>query len=388
MISAVLALPRYRIIDRYVLRQFVWNFLACLMIMSALYTIFDVFTNLDQFMEYADKHGRLAALLARFFLFRTLAFFDTASGILAVIAGMFTLTWLQRTNEITALTAAGISKLRIAAPVIFAAGVIALISAANRELVLPNYIDDLGRDTKDLTGDSAQVLRPRYDQKSSILFRGQHTVAKDQKIESPNFLLPDGLNRYGRQLVAESAYYQPATDARPSGWLLRKVSEPADFVHKPSLIDGEGERVILTPMDADWLEPGDCFLISDMTFEQLAGGKAWLRFSSTATLIEALRNESLDFGADVRVSIHARVVRPFLDVILLMLGLPLVLSRENRNVFISAGLCLVLVAVFVIVVLGSQALGKAVFLAPDLACWLPVIIFVPITALMSKQLST
>ena len=88
-------------------------------------------------------------------------------------------------------------------------------------------------------------------------------------------------------------------------------------------------------------------MVSNVTFDLLTDGLA-SQFASTAQLIAGLRNPSVDFGADVRVEIHSRIVHPFLDVTLLFLGLPLVLTRENRNVFLAIGLCLLVVTVFVL----------------------------------------
>ena len=56
-----------------------------------------------------------------------------------------------------------------------------------------------------------------------------------------------------------------------------------------------------------------------------------------------MRNPSLNFQSDVRVEIHARLVRPLLDMTLLFLGLPLIVARESRNVFIAMGICMALI---------------------------------------------
>ena len=95
--------------------------------------------------------------------------------------------------------------------------------------------------------------------------------------------------------------------------------------------------MLLTPRDYPWLKPGECFVVSDVSFEHLEAADNWRQFSSTAELIRGLRNRSLDFGADERLAIHARIVQPLLDVTLLFLGLPLVLSRSKRNVFLAIG---------------------------------------------------
>ena len=47
-----------------------------------------------------------------------IAFFDRMSGVLTLIAVMFTVTWIQRHQEMTALLAAGISRRRVLRPVL------------------------------------------------------------------------------------------------------------------------------------------------------------------------------------------------------------------------------------------------------------------------------
>ena len=137
--------------------------------------------------------------------------------------------------------------------------------------------------------------------------------------------------------------------------------------------------MLITPHDAPgWLRPGQCFLASDVEFDQLTSGNTIRQLSSTAQLIRGLRNPSLNYGPDVRVAIHARIVQPLLDVTLLLLGLPLVVSRESRNVFIAMGICMAVTTAFTLVVIGSQYLGSLSWiLNPAQAAWLPLVIFVP-----------
>jgi lipopolysaccharide export system permease protein len=75
-----------------------------------------------------------------------------------------------------------------------------------------------------------------------------------------------------------------------------------------------------------------------------------------------------------------------LDITLVFLGLPLVLSRSNRNVFLAIGMCLLLVAAFSLVVLGCRYLGAGYWFEPSLAAWLPLMIFVPCAVALSQPL--
>ena len=68
---------------------------------------------------------------------------------------------------------------------------------------------------------------------------------------------------------------------------------------------------------------------------------------------------------------------PLADLTLLFLGLPLVLSRQSRNVFIAMGLSAAVSFAFMIVVFGFQQLGTIYVISPALAVWLPLMLFVP-----------
>src|SRR5438876_12008553 len=149
------------IIDRYLVRQFLQLFAMCYVSLAGLYTVIDAFTNLDSFLEFAEKKGNLAAIMLRFYAFRWVAFLDVTSGVLALVAAMFTITLFQSRNEMTALLAAGVAKRRICLPIIAAAVAISLLAAGARELVLPRYAKELGQTPKDLAGNAtAQAISP------------------------------------------------------------------------------------------------------------------------------------------------------------------------------------------------------------------------------------
>ena len=373
-----------RIIDRYLLRQFLWTFVICYVRLTGLYIVLDAFTNLEEFLRYAHKGGGVLAMMASHYSYRGIWFFDKFAGLLTLIAAMFTVTWIQRHNEMTALMSAGVSRVRVVAPVIGAAMVIAILAAANRELVIPRFREQLTRRPKDLVGEVAQNLHSQNDNRTGILFRGKATFADKKRIEKPDFLLPTSLSDYGRLLVAENAFYKPPEENRPGGYLLDKVKKPKHLDTQPSL-ELNGEPVIITPHDApDWLRPDQCFVASDVRFEQLTNAEAWRQYSSTADLIAGLHNPSLGYRAEARVAVHSRLVQPFLDVTLLFLGLPLVLRRGDRNVFIAIGIAAVVVAVFMLVVMASHYLGSASSLSPAFAAWVPLVLFVPVAVAMSE----
>jgi lipopolysaccharide export system permease protein len=272
-------------------------------------------------------------------------------------------------------------------PLLIAAIVVSLLGVANREFVIPHVRDELTRDTKDLGGNQTRDLEPRFDGRTDILIGGEKTVAAEQRIIKPTFVLPAALARYGKRLVAKNAFYQGATTEHPSGYLLEGVSAPRNIDRLASLTL-DGEPVIITPKDANWLKPGQVFVVSQVRFQLLASGSAWRNYASTSELIAELGSPSTDLGADVRVAVHSRLMQPLMDGTLLMLGLPLMFSRKNRNLFLSFGICLLVAVAFSLVTLACQSLGGLNLLRPTLAAWLPILIFLPVAVAMSHSLRT
>ena len=375
-----------RIIDRYLLRQFLNTFLICFFSLSGLIIVFDAFTNIEAFMNCA-KGSQLLKLMVGYYAFRPIIVFDQTCSVITLMAAMFTVTWFQRHNEMTALMAAGISRIRILAPVIVAAIAILVLAAVNREAVMPRFRMEMSRQPGDLGHDAIDEIWQQRDNRTDVLIGGKVLYLNQQRIEAPNFAMPPGLRNYGQQLTADNAFFRAPAGDRPGGYLLEWEQPPKNLVGQPSL-EFEGQKVLITPRDAAWLQPNQCFLVSGVPFEQLRpnGGDSFRTFASTGQLIASLRNRSFDFGADIRVAIHARIVKPFLDVALFFLGLPLVASRSSRNVFLAMGLCIGVVSFFSMAVIGFQQLGTIELLSPAFAAWAPLFLFVPAAVAMAEPL--
>jgi lipopolysaccharide export system permease protein len=372
-------------IDRYILRQFLKVLLVCFLSLTGLFVVIDVFSNLDEFLGMAARHGGLPALLCEYYGARSLTFFDRTSGLMGLMAAAFVATHLVRSNELPALLAAGIPKIRVVAPLLGAAMVVSLLAAVNREAFIPPLRDKLMRNAQDWEGSAEKKLDPRYDNRTDVLINGHHTLAAEQCIVHPTFRRQPEMGQFGAQLMAGKAYYRPPGEGHPGGYLLCGVQQPKGLAEIPSFCLDK-TPVVLSPSDTPWLEADQCFVVSEITFEQLAAGSAWRQFSSTAELIAGLRNPSLDFAADVRVAVHARLLQPLLDMTLVCLGLPVVLARQNRNVFVAAGMCLLIVAVFILIVLACHAAGHSYLISPALAAWCPLLILAPFARLSMQGL--
>ena len=74
--------------DRYLLRFFIKVLLICLVSITGLYIVIDVFNNLDEFLGYGREEGSLLAVLVDYYGARVPWFFNMMSPLLTLIAAV------------------------------------------------------------------------------------------------------------------------------------------------------------------------------------------------------------------------------------------------------------------------------------------------------------
>jgi len=375
------------LIDRYVLGLYLKALIMSFLVLAGMYMLVDVFANLEEHVSNAAGYKLgIVGSLSDYYGPRFLWVFDKTAGILAASAAIFAVTWMQGTQELTAMLAAGISPARVLRPILFCTLIVAGLGVANREVWLPSFRSQLARNAQDWRGDKEKNCTPQFDPRTDVLISGKKTIGKEKRIEAPYFrLLAPEFAVWGRQVTADNAWYMPAEAGRPAGYLLAGVKQPVNLANLGSL-SIQGEPVLLSPRDTPWLKPGECFVVSVVTFEQFSLGTSWRQNLSTQELVAGLKNRSLQSGADILVTLHGRFVKPLLDIVLVFLGLPLVLGRASRNIFVAGGICLGLMGAFFIVSLVCQGMGNNFLLRPTLAAWMPLMIFAPIAFTVARPL--
>ena len=378
-----------KLIDRYVFMLFARVFMISFVCLTGVYIVGDFVNNLNEFIDIANAQGGMHKALWNYYGARMPMCFEVFGRVVALIAAIFAVTWLQRHNEMTALMAAGLSRWRIITPLLVGVALISGLGAANREFVLPQLKNKLSQSAQDLVGNASADIQPRYDQTTNILIKGKGIILKEQTIVEPDFALPLELTDVARKITGEKAVRLAKNQQHPAGYLVSNVKspDPQMLAATPS-IAMNGRPTILTSHDHAWLEANQCFIVSDVAVSQLSDGRSWRQFASTPALIKAVRNPSLDLGADVSVTIHSRIIQPVLDITLFFLGMPVVLSKETRNVFIAIGSCLLVVTVFFVVVMTFQTFGNSYLIGPAQAVWYPLMILIPWAAASSNPLRT
>jgi len=235
-----------KIIDRYVFALFLRVFIICCACLTGIYVMGDFIENLDDFIDASKTNGGLFRVMGAYYLGRVPWFLDMISRVAALISGVFAVTWLQRNNEMTALMAAGISRWRVLRPVVVGVVTIAVLSALNREAIMPQLRDQLSQDIEDWSGKRGAPITPQFDYYSDVLLDGKEALARQKRIIEPEFRLPRNMAHFSHHLKAQAGVRQRATKDHPEGvWTLPPTLRLKDVDREKYVAIGESDRFTL-----------------------------------------------------------------------------------------------------------------------------------------------
>jgi lipopolysaccharide export system permease protein len=395
-----------KILDRYVLVSFLKNYLISFMVLVGMYVVLDMVFNFDELANLKTKSADsgfesvLSSIgnIADFYAHQAFLFFVHLSGIIPVVAAAFTLMRLSRFNELTAVLAAGVPLLRVAMPIIIAGVIVNGLMIADQEIVIPRIMHKLTRDHDDLTRSDAKAfdIRGMQDNYGALLYAGRFTPPAEGRAATMEVV----------DIIERAEVDRPARDAQGNP-TTRKVREAAAHIsadkavwHPPAeawvLTNGLRVTNLGETEEPSHTEPVDVYK-SNVTPEEVAlyhSGK-WVELLSTSRIDELIaRPGSYGQASLMRVK-HWRFTMPVMNVILLLLAIPCVLTREPGTLKTAATKCLILTGLGMgSIFLSQQLAGQPPSdpqwqqLWPVLMAWLPIFVFFPIGVFLLDRVKT
>ncbi|MGE3818207.1 MAG: LptF/LptG family permease [Isosphaeraceae bacterium] len=372
-----------RILDRQRYWAFLKAYLICFTALVGLYVVIDAFSNVDEFMKRAKGTEQLFKVMGRYYLVHMSEFYDRLFGVISMMAAIFTVTWMQRNNELLAMLAAGISTQRVIRPVIVSAVFVSVFAVLNQEIVMPGLAEELQKSHADDGTMKVQVYG-RYDA-NGVYLHGTEADRDASTVQGFNATFPADVFGSLRELEAAQARHIPATDTSSplnEGWLLRgarlqNLTDDDSLLNSGVLVKLDDTTGFPKPIgDLPELGRESYFLKSGIGFEALTRKRQWYQYAPTVDLLRGLTDPANEpEKSEIALFLHVRLLRPLLSITLLCLSLPLVLGGHGRNMFINLGLSLGTAAVFYASGFLCQFLGTNEVITAELAAWLPLIVF-------------
>jgi lipopolysaccharide export system permease protein len=359
-------------LDRMVLLAYFRSYAIVVTSLLSLYVVIDLFTNLDTFGKTGGGVSGVIEHVAAYYGYQITLIFDRMAEAITLLAAVFTVSWMQRNNELLPQLSAGIPTRRVIRPILIGSAITLSLGPLNQELVIPRIADKLLLPKDDYEGGKAQPVMGAFD-RDGLHIEGVAAFRRERRVKYLYITFPDSAASGMFHMVAQEAVYiPPGNGPMTGGWLLTQATpETPEAARIPA------DRL---PANLTLLDPGRYFLrTEDIDFDTVCRGGGWFMYAPTRKLEELLARPEPRRQSKVAVMFHMRLTRPLIGGLLVFLGLSVILRNPNRHVFISAGLCLVFTAVFYAFALGCKFLGDADYVAAPLAAWLPVLIFGPIT---------
>ncbi len=354
--------------DKYILKAYLGSVLYCFTAFCLIYVILDLFHYLSRFMEA----GTPVRIIAVYYGLWVLPFLEYLFPATLLFATLYTLWRLARTNEITAMRACAVSRLRIMAPFLGVGLAFTLLTMSIKEWAVP-------------------ASRAWVENFRSARFRYEEDLAS----EHISFIYHDPHQRTVWTIdqldihAPQTLHGVTITQARENGTRLRKITaRKAQWLDAQWwLFGGEVQAYHDSPFNvprgAPRILPG-----AGREFPELASVqprdiaiqyKSWESQSlSTADMVRHLQKMSHGSGGDLaekRTALHFRLAIPWACLVVTLFGIPIGLRNSRQGILACIALALACFVGFYALLHAGVFLGRNGIVPPWLGAWLSNMFF-------------
>jgi len=347
------------LLDDYVLRDF---FLYLGIILSTFLVLVIVFT-LFELLGDILRNQVPATVVAEYLLNVAPYLLYNVAPLVMLLAVLVTFGLMQRSNEITAIKATGVSIYRIVTPVIVAATILATALFFADQFYFPHTNKRQEALHNQIKGKPAQTyLRPDrkwiFGQNNDIYYYQFFDPDHDQFGNVTVFQLDRATFSITRRIHAERAHWAETMNrwVYEQGW-DRSLNISAIANYRPF-------DVATFP---DLHETPSYFKkevkqYSEMNYEELR------------RYIRDLQQSGFDV-VRLRVQLHKKLSYPLITAIIAVVGIPFALWGGNKGAITGVAMGVGIAVIYLVVSPLFEAMGNARLLPPALAAWSPDLIF-------------
>jgi lipopolysaccharide export system permease protein len=352
-----------KILDRYILKQFLTSFLFVVLILVAVIVVIDITEKSDDFYEHQLTFRQIARYYLDFIPWIT----NLITPITVFIATVFITSKLAGHTEIVAMLSSGVSFRRLLVPYLIGATLISAVSFYMTGWMIPN------------SDKSRVAFLVQYTQKpfnfnqNNIHFK----IAPDSYMYLRNY---NNHSKVGHQFtletVRDNVMYQKLTARRVTwneengnwkaqDWTLREFQGRNEHVTKGKELD---TLISITPKDFE----SSKYMEQTLTIDEL---------NSTIAL---LRSRGADNVEVYVVEKYMRYMTPFAIIILAFMGVIVSARKSRGGVGFQIAMGFFIAFVFIICYMLSRELALKGVVNPKFGVWIPNIFFSLVSLIMYR----
>ncbi|MBN2842607.1 MAG: LptF/LptG family permease, partial [Sedimentisphaerales bacterium] len=306
----------FGIIDRYVSREYLISYLIAIGVLLGLRIMVDVFIELDEFVETSNGQNPSAfeviGYIFNYYGPKTFEYFRDLSGTIVLIAAAFSLARMTRQNELVAILASGISLKRVIAPIVLLGLLLNCLMIIDQEFILPRLAHKLVLEHDEMAGEKAFPIRLIADQQGNALLYSISFDPQTKKLQKPMIIFRQQA-KMSSVIKADSATW----DDSQKLWILENGIR---------FTDSNDPQQTQAPVDtySSELTPEYLALQRNSAYKSLMSSKELAQLISKGGIKSADKAEALSER-------HSRFTDPIINMIMLLIGLPMLVTREKKN---------------------------------------------------------
>lgn len=359
-----------KIIDRYIVREFIQPFFYCLIVFISLYIIIDLFSHLEDIVK---EHVDIIVLLQYYAAFLPIIFVRTAP-VAALLSTLYVLGNLNKYNEVTALKASGLNIWRLAMPFFYLGLILSVATLTINDRVVPkaNLISTTVQENylnKKDAGPEKKIVEniAIYGTHNRLIHVGKF-YEQDSLLKDITILEQDEDERVTAKIQAKEAQWIKDT------WVFSGCVV-YNFDRSGRIID---EPYFFKKMIIDIAEKPKDFLRRDASAE-------FMSYRKLKKYIERLSGSGAKIVQKLLVDLHYKISFPFVSLVIIFLGIPFALCAQGTSKVANIGVCIVIGFFYYAIEALSLALGKRGTMSPFLATWFANFIFTTVALMLMHR---
>jgi len=342
-----------KLIDKYILSQFLFILALFLIIFLSIYLIFDFFEKIDNFFKANVPFGTIIS----YFLLNLPSVLNQIFPAVCLLSTLIALTLLRKNNEFVAFKACGISPYRIIAPLIVFGITISFSLFLFNETILPKTLSKaqaIWRYRVEKKRPPGGYMQEKVWLKSkNMIYQIEAIDFKKNTMWGINIYYFDKNFRIKKRINAYKACWGSGK------WTLYQVTEQILRENGILEVNQFTSKIISLPE-----KPSD--------FQFIKKDYECLNYFRLRHYIDSLKAKGYDATA-FEVEMWKKTAIPFSPFLMIILAIPF--GLKETKIMHTIGLGLLISLIFWVMQALTIALGKGGDLHPLLAAWLPNILF-------------
>ncbi len=347
-----------KIVDRYILKQFILTTLFGLLAFTAIFVIIDVMENLDDFLD----HNVQTPIIIQYYIAFAPEIIKLMTPVAILLSSLFTTGKLSSNNELTAMKAGGMSIYRYLTPLLAVAFIVSCASVYFNGWVVP------------YANQHKYGIERRYLQKNLETLARTNIYLQDgpRKIIQISFF--EGQSNTGTRTSIQE-FSDTSLISITQRWDANQIQW--DSTSRQWTLKNGFHRIVTA--NGEITKSFTVKTFSDLTFSpkdiiKKVEKPAEMNYTELKDFI-ARQQQSGNDVARWMVDYHSKVAFPFASVIVVLFGVPFSFGKRRSGLALQFGISVAICFIYLAFMKISEVFGYNGDLNPMLTAWLANIIF-------------